>query len=136
MKMMLEPGAITPTRAHPTDACLDIYAVHSGIVRAHQSMSFHTGVHIQLPSGTMGDIRPKSGLIFRRDIITFGTVDEGYSGEIRVHMFNLSDEDYNVHAGDKIAQLAIVDVRYEPVELVNRIDNGERGVDGFGSTGR
>lgn len=136
MDIMLEPGAKLPTRAHESDAGLDLYALHDGVVRAHQSATFRTGVHVALPKGTMGDIRPKSGLMFGRDLLTFGTVDEGYSGEIMIHLFNLGDVDQNIHTGDKIAQMVVVNVRYESVYQVDSITGGERGSNGFGSTGR
>lgn len=136
MDIMLEPGAKLPTRAHETDAGLDLYSMESGIIQPHRSRTFRTGVHIQLPPWTMGDIRPKSGLMFDRDLLTFGTIDEGYAGEVMVHMFNLSDEEYIVHRGDKIAQLAVVSAKYVTVNLVDSITGGERGDNGFGSTGR
>ena len=136
MKIKLDEGAFVPTRAHATDAGLDVYAIKDGIVKAGQSAVFHTGVHIQAPHETMGDVRPKSGLMFNHDILTFGTVDEGYDGEVMVKMFNLSGEDFNVHRGDKITQIAIVDVRYEDPEIVSDISGGDRGARGFGSTGR
>lgn len=135
MRIRLEDGAFRPVRAHSTDAGLDIFAMHGGIVRAGQSAVFHTGVHVELPRGIMGDVRPKSGLMFDRDILTFGTVDEGYDGEIMVKMFNLGQEDYSVRRGDKITQLATVRVVYEDVEIVEEIEGGERGSRGFGSTG-
>lgn len=125
-----------PTRAHPTDAGLDMYAMYGGIVKAHQAATFHTGVHVELPHGTAGWMQPKSGLMVNRNILTFGIVDEGYTGEVLVHMFNLGEDDYSVRAGDKISQMLVVPVRYEPVELVDEIARGERGTAGFGSTGR
>jgi len=136
VKVKLDAGAFEPTRAHETDAGLDIRAVSDGIVRAHQSATFHTGVHVQLPHEIMGDIRPKSGLMFHHDLLTFGTVDEGFRGEVMVHIFNLGDRDYSVHRGDKIAQLVTTKVVYEPVEIADEINGGERGDSGFGSTGR
>lgn len=135
MNVMYEDGAFKLTRAHETDAGLDVRAMHDGIVRAHKSATFHTGVHCQLPPNTMGDIRPKSGMMFNHDILTFGTVDVGYDGEVMVHMMNLSDDDYWVLRGDKIAQMAVVKVIFEPVETVTEIEGGERGMAGFGSTG-
>lgn len=125
-----------PVRAHEHDAGLDLHAMHGGVVKAKQSATFHTGVHVELPNGTAGVLLPKSGLMTKRDILTFGVVDCGYDGEILVHMFNLSNEDYCVRAGDKISQLLVVDVRYENVEIVDEIERGERGDNGFGSTGR
>lgn len=136
MRIMLDDGAFKPRREHDTDAGLDIFAMHDGIVRAGQSAVFHTGVHVELPNEIMGDVRPKSGLMFNHDVLTFGTVDEGYDGEIMVKMFNLGDTDFNVRRGDKITQVATVRVVYEPVEVVDRINGGARENRGFGSTGR
>ena len=135
MRIKLEQGAMPPVRAHATDAGLDIFAMNDGIVRAHQSAVFHTGVHVEIPAEIMGDVRPKSGLMFWHDILTFGTVDEGYDGEVMVKMFNLGSEDFSVRRGDKITQLAMVKVVYEPLEIVEDIGRGERGSAGFGSTG-
>lgn len=135
MKVMIEDGAFCPERAHTTDAGLDIRAMHDDVIKAHSSATFHTGVHVELNHEIMGDIRPKSGLMFKHDLLTFGTVDEGYSSEIMIHMFNLSGRDYFVKRGDKIAQLVTTKVVYEPVEIVDHIEGGDRGSNGFGSTG-
>lgn len=135
MRIMLDRGAKAPTRAHETDAGLDLYALQGGCVRARQSMTFRTGVHVELPENTFGLIMPKSGLMCARDMYVFGVIDQGYSGEIMAHVMNLGHEDQNIRTGDKVAQLMIVPVRYEPVEIVDEINGGERGEDGFGSTG-
>ena len=137
MRIKLDPGAIMPTRAHTNDAGLDIYALKGGIVRAHGSAVFRTGVHIQLPQGTMGDMRSKSGLMFHHEITSDGTVDEGYTGEIRVKLFNHGGEDYSVKAGDKISQLVVVPIIRAMPEKVDYLpEDTERGSAGFGSTGR
>lgn len=136
MKVKLELNAKAPTRAHDTDAGLDLYAMHGGIVRAHQAATFHTGVHVELPRGTAGILMPKSGMMTHHDLLTFGIVDEGYTGEILVHIFNCGGTDYSVSPGDKISQMLIVPVLYEPVEIVDSIRGGDRGENGFGSSGR
>jgi len=136
MKITLDEGAFMPDRAHPTDAGLDIRAMRNGLVRARHSAVFHTGVHIQLPQGTAGLFVSKSGLMMHHDITATGLVDEGYDGEIMVKLFNHGNDDYMVKAGDKIGQLVIMPVLYEPVQVVNSIEGGERGSNGFGSTGR
>lgn len=135
MRIKLDEGAFEPVRAHSTDAGLDLRAMRGGLVRAGQAATFHTGVHVELPAGTAGVLLPKSGLMTNRDIITFGVVDESYRGEVLVHMFNLGCEDYSVRAGDKISQMLVVPVRYEAVEIVDELSDGERGDSGFGSTG-
>lgn len=136
MRIKLDEGAFEPVRAHSTDAGLDLRAMKGGCVKARQAMTFHTGVHVELPKGTAGVLLPKSGLMTKKDIITFGVVDESYRGEVLVHMLNLGGNDYSVSAGDKISQMLVVPVLYEDVEIVDELSDGERGNGGFGSTGR
>ena len=136
MRVMIEAGAKCPTRAHPNDAGLDLYAMHGGCVKAGQTATFHTGIHVELPEGTAGVILPKSGLMTKQDILAFGVIDEPYRGEILVHMFNLGHEDYNVMAGDKLTQMLVLGVRYEELEIVDQLSDTDRGNSGFGSTGR
>lgn len=135
MRIKLEEGAFEPVRAHATDAGLDLRAMKGGCVKAGQAATFHTGVHVELPKGTAGVLLPKSGLMTKKDIITFGVVDESYRGEVLVHMFNLGSDDYSVSAGDKLSQMLVVPVLYETVEIVDELSEGERGDSGFGSTG-
>lgn len=78
----------------------------------------------------------KSGLNINNDMTSTGLVDEGYSGEIVVKLYNHGPNTTVIKAGQKISQLVVVPVRYEPVEIVDEIGAGERGEDGFGSTGR
>lgn len=135
MKVSLDKGAICPTRAHSTDAGMDIYSPVDAVVRARNSTVIDTGVHIQLPVGTVGMLKSKSGLNIK-GIQSEGVVDEGFSGSIRVKLYNHSDKDYWVYAGDKISQLVVMPVMYVGVELVEEVESGERGANGFGSTGR
>lgn len=136
MKIKLDPGAYSPTRAHDTDAGFDLYALDDQLVKAYGDAIFHTGVHVELPRGCAGLLVSKSGLNVHHGITSTGLIDEGYSGEITVKLYNHSGNDYEVRAGEKISQLVIIPVKYEPVELVTEINGGERGDAGFGSTGR
>lgn len=137
MKVKVDVGAWVPKRAHETDAGLDLKAMEGQIVPAKESATFKTGVHIQLPRGTAGILISKSGLNVNHDITSTGLIDEGYTGEIVVKLYNHGGYDYEVKAGDKISQLVIVPVRYEPIELVDSLEETtERGNAGFGSTGR
>lgn len=136
MRIKLDDGAKCPKRQHSTDAGLDLYAMRDGLVRAGQSATFGTGVHVELPHNTAGVLLPKSGLMVNHDIITFGVVDEPYRGEIKVHMFNCGSEDYSVKAGDKISQMLVLPVMYEEIEVVDELSDSDRGAAGFGSTGR
>ena len=136
INVSLDVGAHAPTRAHETDAGLDIYSREDAVVREGGSHIFRTGVHVQLPHGTGGLVVSKSGLNIFSDIITTGLIDEGYTGEVLVKLYNLGDAHYVVHAGDKIAQLVVFDVRYGMPVIVPRIKGGDRGNHGFGRTGR
>ena len=136
MKIMLDEGAILPTRAHPWDAGLDLYAKHGGVIRPCGNEAFDTGVHIAIPEGYYGEIRSRSGLLFKHNIVTDGTIDSHYNGSIRVKLFNLNHRPYDVQPGDKIAQLVIVKCELPELEVVDELDETDRGAGGFGSTGR
>lgn len=136
MKIMLEPGAYAPTRAHGTDAGLDIRAMTGAVIGPGGSHVFRTGVHVELPEGTAGLLVSKSGLNVKMDLTSTGLIDQGYAGEILVKLYNHGKKCVDIRAGDKISQLVVIPVLYEPVEIVDQISAGDRGSDGFGSTGR
>ena len=137
MKIKLDENAFPPIRAHDTDAGLDLRAVRSIRVPAHGSALIGTGVHVQLPDGCCGILISKSGLNTKHDLTSTGLIDQGYTGEIMVKLYNHGHDSYQVNAGDKISQLVVVPVRYETVELVEELSQDtDRGADGFGSTGR
>ena len=136
MKIKLDEGAIMPTRAYPTDAGLDIYARETQIVPAKESAIFDTGVHIELPEGTVGMLKSKSGLNVKHGIQSEGVIDVGYTGSICVKLYNHSGHDYKVNKGDKISQLVIMPIWQPNLELADNLDEAERGSNGFGSSGR
>lgn len=135
IKVVLEPGAYIPTRAHETDAGLDLYAMEDKRITAYSSAVFDTGVHIEIPRGYVGDIEPKSGLMMK-EITTDGTIDCGYTGAIRVKLFNHGPLSYKVEAGQKIAQLVIKKIITPKPFRVKCLTASERGNGGFGSTGK
>lgn len=107
------------------------------VLKARSSVVIPTNIHIQLPAGYEAQVRGRSGLAFKYDVISHvGTIDEDYRGSIGVKLFNLSDNDFVVKPGERIAQLVVS--RYEKVEWeeVSSLDDSERGEGGFGSTGR
>ena len=135
MKIKLD-GAKMPSRAHSTDAGLDIYARDEQIVPAKESAIFDTGVHIELPEGTVGMLKSKSGLNVKYGIVSEGVIDVGYTGSIVVKLYNHSGFDYRVKAGDKISQLVIMPILTPTPYLVESLEETERGDNGFGSSGR
>lgn len=136
IKAKLAPTAYPPVRAHDTDAGADIRTPDGFTLKAHSSEIIATGVHVQLPPNTVGMLKSKSGLNIRYGIVSEGVIDEGFSGEIIVKLYNLSDYDHRFQRGDKITQLVVMPVHYVTYEQVESIDGGERGTDGYGSTGR
>lgn len=136
MKIMLDDGAYMPTRAHESDAGLDLYAREDTIVCAKESAKFDTGVHIELPPDTVGFIKSKSGLNVKHGITSEGVIDEGYTGSIVVKLYNHSGYDYKVKQGDKITQLVVLPVVKPSLELVDSLEDTDRGNNGFGSSGK
>ena len=137
MKIKLLPGGFPPSRAHDTDAGIDLRAMYGQRIMPHSSATFRTGVCVELPPNTCGEIWSRSGLHIKENITTTGLIDENYRGEIMVKLTNHGDDSYLVAEGDKIAQLKITPVLYEPLEFVDELDmDTDRGTDGFGSTGR
>lgn len=136
MKIMLDAGAYMPVRAHATDAGLDIRSMVNKKVPARGSAVFHTGIHIQLPPNTAGVMVSKSGLNIKQGITSSGLIDEGYTGEIVVKLYNHTENAYMVEAGDKISQLVVLPCYYVDLELVDDLDESDRGENGFGSSGR
>ncbi len=97
-----------------------------------------TGLHIELPPGTEGQVRPRSGLAAKAGITVLnapGTVDADYRGEVKVILVNLSDRAFEIRNGDRIAQLVVA--RHEHVEWMpaRELEASHRGTGGFGSTG-
>ena len=136
MKIKLDEGAFAPVRAYDTDGGIDLKAMHGQRIMPNSSAVFRTGVHVQLPPGTCGLLVSKSGLNVNEKIVSTGLIDEGFTGEIIVRLFNHGEDSYLVSAGDKITQLIILPVIHEEIEIVDQIQGGERGDNGCGSTGR
>ena len=135
MKIKLDKGYM-PERAHATDAGADLRAPHDVIVEARGSVVIDTGVHIELPPNTVGMLKSKSGLNVRHGITSEGVIDVGYTGSIRVKLYNHSDKPYEVKRGDKISQLVVMPILIPSFELVDELEDTERGNGGFGSSGR
>ena len=137
MKVTLDTGAHIPVRKHPFDGGADLFANSCTVIQPGDSAEFDTGVHIAIPESCVGIVKGRSGLAFNHGIIAHeGTIDYGYTGSVRVKLFNLGKEPYTVKREDRIAQLLVQPVVLVPLELVDKLDRTERGSKGFGSTGR
>lgn len=136
IKIVMDDGAFAPLRAHEYDAGLDLRTPIGFTVPAGDSVVIDTGIHIEIPRGFAGFLKSKSGLNVNYGIVSEGVIDAGYTGSIRAKLYNLSDVNCDFFAGDKITQLVILPVAIPRLELVNGLDDTDRGDGGFGSTGR
>lgn len=134
MKIMLDDFAIMPTRAHSKDAGLDLYSPIDTWVYANSMVTIDTGVHVEIPPGHVGLITSKSRLM-ALGITTRGTIDCGYTGSIRAVIYNDGPASYEIRRGHKITQLVIVPCLTPDIEIVDELEETERGEGGFGSTG-
>ncbi len=109
------------------------------LLRPLQRVLIPTGITVEIPHGYEGQIRPRSGLASKYGITVLnspGTIDADYRGEIQVILINLSNEDYIVQNGERIAQFVLA--KYERIEWqeVSELEESDRGEKGFGSSGR
>ncbi len=136
LKVMLDPGAMMPTRAHDTDAGLDLYAMEGGTIPACGSESFDTGVHCAIPKGYVGLLTSKSGLMTYDEITSRGTIDADYRGSIQAILFNHSHKPVRIEKGQKITQMVILPIITPEPVLADKLEATARGSQGFGSTGK
>ena len=137
IKVQLDPGAYIPMQAYDADGGYDIRTPIDFMVGANNSSIVDTGVHIAIPYGFVGLLKSKSGLNIRDDIVGEGVIDSGYTGSIRVKLYNNNlFKDKHFRKGEKIIQLLIVPVQTPVLELAEELSPTERGNGGFGSTGK
>lgn len=136
----LDDAATLPTRAHPGDAGLDLYAAEAATLGPGERAGVGTGVAVEIPDGHAGLVLPRSGLAARHGIALVnapGLIDAGYRGEIRVLLLNTDrTEPFEIAVGERIAQLLITPFAdVEPLEA-KALATSARGEGGFGSSGR
>lgn len=132
----LLPDAILPTRAHPDDAGLDIYSVEEVVVESGQGRMVSTGVAVALPEGHVGMIADRSSLAKKGLKTAGGIIDAGYRGEIKIVLWNISDQPLRLARGERIAQMLILPIATPTPCEVETLDSTARGQGGFGSTGK
>ena len=127
-----------PAKKRKEDAGYDIYSAEEAVIPAGGRRNFHTGVRLAVPIGWYYEIKGRSGLGFAGVEPFIGTLDATYNGFLRVLLFNLSEKDYQVYKGDRIAQI-LFHKQHEmlPVEVESFSDAyNKRGISGFGSSGK
>jgi dUTP pyrophosphatase len=137
----LDPDLPLPSYARQGDAGLDLLARQGALLRRGGGRALvPTGIALALPEGYAGFVQPRSGLALRHGVTCLnapGLIDAGYRDELKVLLVNTDPvDDYEVHRGDRIAQLvvqAVTQVRWRPAQ---DLAPSERGVGGFGHSGR
>ena len=132
----LHPEATLPTRAHPDDAGLDLYALEDVILNPGEGRMARSGVAFALPFGTVGMIADRSSLAKKGIKTAGGIIDAGYRGEVQVVFWNLSKEEVRITKGERMAQMLILPILTSAVKEVTELSDTSRGAGGFGSTGR
>ena len=139
LKIVCPDKRLMPTRAHATDAGLDLRCAEDFVMLARGGRHlFDTGVKVAIPAGYVGLIHPRSGWAHKYGITVNnapGTIDSGYTGTIKVNLINHGGEAIFIDYGDRIAQLLIQRVELPEIEIVDSLDPAARGTGGFGSTG-
>ena len=134
--VVLDAEAYLPEKAHSSDAGFDLRTREEKTVPARGNAIFDTGVHMAIPNGFVGFLKSKSGLNVKYNLTGTGVIDAGYTGSICVKLYNHSDTPYTFNKGDKIIQIVILPIFTGNCELVESLEDTERGEGGFGSTGK
>ena len=136
-KICKATGPFIPSYSHPEDAGADLKASESSIVPARGKALVPTGLCLELPGGHVGLIWPRSGLAVKHSIdCGAGVIDSTYRGEIKVLLFNHSDENFSIEPGNRIAQLLVQKVENINFISVDSLEKTQRNEGGFGSTGK
>lgn len=141
IRVVLDPGAYLPERAHEDDAGYDIRTPSRVVVppapdQGSGSATVDTGIHVEIPVGHVGFLKSKSGLNVHHGLTGEGVIDAGYTGSIKVKLYNHTAKPYVFQRGDKIIQLVILPVCQEEMVQAESLGSTDRAAGGFGSTGR
>ncbi len=130
-------GELIPVYSHPGDAGADLRSSVDAVIPARGKHLISTGICLKLPPGHVGLIWSRSGLAVKHSLdCGAGVIDSEYRGEIKVLLFNHSDQDYAIKRGDRFAQLIVQ--KFEKIDFipVDSLEDTARGGNGFGSTGK
>lgn len=138
---LIHKDSILPKFAYETDSGVDLYSVDEHIIPPMGRSLIPTGIVIDVPENHEIQIRSKSGLALNQGLFVLnspGTVDQGYTGEIKVILFNTNNEEFKITKGMKVAQAVLCPVvcgKWVDIVKVSEVENKDRSNNGFGSTG-
>jgi dUTP pyrophosphatase len=133
--------AVTPKYAYPSDSGFDLYSTEEVTISGGDRKLIPTGIHIDIPEGYEIQVRSKSGLALKQGLMVLnspGTVDQGYTGEIQIIMFNTTKNKVKIEKGQKVAQAVLCPVvsgKWINIIEKNELNIKDRNENGFGSTG-
>ncbi|KAJ0406929.1 hypothetical protein ATCC90586_000190 [Pythium insidiosum] len=132
----LTDAAIVPTQGSALAAGFDLSSAYDAVIPARGKGLVKTDLVIAVPDGCYARVAPRSGLALKKFIDTgAGVIDADYRGNVGVVLFNHAEEDFIVKRGDRVAQLILEKIAYADIDVVEEIEETERGAGGFGSTG-
>ena len=132
----LSPTANLPVRGSKYAAGLDLFANETKTVEAGCSALVSTGISMAIPHGYYGRIAPRSGFSVKTGLmVNAGVIDSDYRGEVKILFANPTANSVQVNAGEKVAQIVVERIALLDVEELDNLDESERGMNGFGSTG-
>lgn len=135
IKYELADGAVVPKRGTDGSAGYDLYSIDDGIILPNKRKMFNIGVKLAIPPDHYGRIAPRSGLAFKNGIdVLAGVLDSDYRDFIKVILLNTDDKEFIVKKGDRIAQIIFEKIS-TPIFVKSELDDTNRGIGGFGSTG-
>lgn len=132
----LKANAILPQMMREGDAAFDLAACEDVLLKSGETKIIPTGLALEIPVGFVGNIRDRSGMSAKHALHTLaGIIDSNYRGEIGIVMTNLSQVDYQIKAGDRVAQMLIQKIEIADFEEVGELSDTNRGEKGFNSSG-
>lgn len=134
---LISPNGKVPSQKHASDIGYDISASDDVTLKSNEVTLVNTGIAINLPQQCAGFVLPRSGLSTKHKITLInspGLIDPGYTGELLVPLMNYGDKDYSIKAGDRIAQLVLVNTHGVDFKVVDSLPETDRSSGGFGST--
>ena len=132
----MHPEATLPTRAHPDDAGMDLYALEDAHLPPFEGKLVRTGIAFAIAQGFVGMIADRSSMAKKGVKTAGGIIDAGYRGEVMVVLRNITAQEIVLKRGERIAQMLILPIATPAVVEAQELDSTARGAGGFGSTGK
>lgn len=139
MKIKLEPNGTKPTRADQGAAGYDLYAADNYTIYPNEVVKVSCGVAMEIPEGVVGLLFARSGLGINKRITpsnAVGVIDSSFRGVVTAALQNLSQDEFKITRGDRVAQMVFVQYKSYNFEVVEELSETSRGEGGFGSTGQ